>query len=142
MDEKKVLKMYKTLDFDNKRKRAYKPEILLSITKDAYGRIKIEPTKLLEKLEFEVFDPHGHGSQDEAIFLDRMGIRIFPDQLEDLIAILSIRINEHYLGRGNFDEWEKDYKEELKRIRKILVRDKELLIKHEPKKLNKGEKNE
>lgn len=107
------------------RKRAYKPEILLSITKNNYGHIFIEPTKVLEKLEYEVFDPKGHGSQDEAVFLDNMGVGLSRDEVGNLITIIDKDLKGRFHGRT--DELGTEYKKELNRIRKFLVKDKELL---------------
>lgn len=107
------------------RKRAYKPEILLSITKSIYGQICIKPSRILEKLEYEVFDSKGHGSQDEAVFLDNMGVRLSQDEVENLITIID-RDSKGCL-HNRTDKLEIEYKKELNRIRKILVKDKELL---------------
>lgn len=50
--ERKMWKMWN-------RKRAYKPEILLSVTKNEYSGICIKPTKILEKLEFKILTQKG-----------------------------------------------------------------------------------
>lgn len=106
------------------RKRACKPEILLSVTKNEYGYICLEPTKILNRLEYEVFDPKGHGSQDEAINLMELGVGLAQNELGNLITIIDRDLNER---RGKANEFGKELKKELNRIRKFLVKDKELL---------------
>ncbi|MBA7535866.1 hypothetical protein ES705_28125 [subsurface metagenome] len=106
-------------------RRARKPEILLSVTKNECGYICLEPTKILNRSEYEVFDSKGHGSQDEAIYLREIGVGLTQDELRNLVIIIDRDLNERF--RGWSREFRRDYKKELRRIRKFLVKDKELL---------------
>jgi hypothetical protein len=106
------------------RKRACKPEILLSVTKNEYGYICLEPTKILNRLEYEIFDPKGHGGQDEAIHLMELGEGLTQNELGNLITIIDRDLNKR---RGKANEFGKELKKELNRIRKFLIKDKELL---------------
>lgn len=103
------------------RKRAYKPEILLSVTKNEYGYIHLEPTKILDRLEDEAFDP----DEADAICLRGIGVRLTKDELVSLVTIINRDLNKHFPGWSR--EFRRDYKKELRRIRKFLVKDKELL---------------